>query len=447
MLKSFINKKDELKHKLGYYDKNINPSISSSNHLSLNSKTYSYIKTKIYWNLFINKKKNNKMIALNSLKRLQFKNLIYYANSSKEWFNNVYSYNKSYNKLLVVYDNISNNLFTSYFNIIDKIKRLLKKRPKNIYSANKVYLSRVELKHTSTRLLMIIYAFNKHRISTERFLLNTIEYKNIKNIGNIQNLKTIKPYKTMLIYLLEKNFYIFNKGRLVFFKINSNILNYLIFMHKLYYLKKKTPENIIIFSKQTYKLKSKILNHTKLFKFNIFKFNNSSLNWRGFGLGSLLEKIYNKNIELKLIDLKSIHLNSDVFAYVIALKIRNRKNKITRVLKKAISMVKVPCLHTLRTFDQRKPIMNKNNIINTIKQQAVSGFRLEASGRLTKRLTAMRSVFKSRHVGTLKDIRSSIDRKSSVLLRNFIRSNLQYLVIFSKTRNGAFGLKTWVGSH
>jgi hypothetical protein len=85
--------------------------------------------------------------------------------------------------------------------------------------------------------------------------------------------------------------------------------------------------------------------------------------------------------------------------------------------------------------------MNKNNIINTIKQQVVSGVRFEASGRLTRRLTAMRSVFKYRYEGSLKNIRSSYNYKSSTILRGCAKSNSQYTLINSKTRNGTFGLK------
>ena len=33
------------------------------------------------------------------------------------------------------------------------------------------------------------------------------------------------------------------------------------------------------------------------------------------------------------------------------------------------------------------------------------------------------------------------------MLRGHVKSNLQYTIINSKTRNGAFGLKGWVSSH
>jgi hypothetical protein len=104
-------------------------------------------------------------------------------------------------------------------------------------------------------------------------------------------------------------------------------------------------------------------------------------------------------------------------------------------------MVNIPDLHTLITFDDRTEPVNKNNIIDTIKQQVVSGVRFEAAGRLTRRLTAMRAVFKYRYAGSLKNIRSSFNNESSTMLRGHFKSNAQHTLINSKTRNGTFGLK------
>ena len=122
-------------------------------------------------------------------------------------------------------------------------------------------------------------------------------------------------------------------------------------------------------------------------------------------------------------------------------------------------MVKIPDLHTLITFDDsiesmslsmrdiesismsKSMSMSDNNIINTMNQQVVSGVRFEAAGRLTRRLTAMRAVFKYRYVGSLKNLRSSLNNKSSTLLRGYAKANSQYTLINSKTRNGTFGLK------
>ena len=75
----------------------------------------------------------------------------------------------------------------------------------------------------------------------------------------------------------------------------------------------------------------------------------------------------------------------------------------------------------------------------------MAGVRLEAKGRLTRRFTASRSVFKIKWKGTLKNIDATYRGLSSAILRGNIKSNVQYSIINSKTRNGAFGLKGWIG--
>jgi hypothetical protein len=200
--------------------------------------------------------------------------------------------------------------------------------------------------------------------------------------------------------------------------------------------------------KKLIRLEEVFFNYVKLLSFNTLKFSNFMLNIRGLGLINLINKIYGKKVEIKIIELRSIHLNSDVFSSAVALKLRDRKNKAVRVLRKAIlKMVKIPDFHSLLTSDDFMESINKNNILNVIKQQVVSGVRFEASGRLTRRLTALRSIFKYKYIGGLKNIRSSYNNKSSTMLRGYVKSNLQYTNINSKTRNGTFGLKGWVSSH
>jgi hypothetical protein len=48
--------------------------------------------------------------------------------------------------------------------------------------------------------------------------------------------------------------------------------------------------------------------------------------------------------------------------------------------------------------------------------------------------------------GSLKNIDSSYRGLSAVMLRGHVKSNLQYTMTNSKTRNGSFGLKGWVSS-
>ena len=172
-----------------------------------------------------------------------------------------------------------------------------------------------------------------------------------------------------------------------------------------------------------------------------------------------MKNIYNKKIEFNFVNLKYIYLSSDMLSESMAIKLKNRKNRILKVLYKVLRLIKIPSLHTfLSTIESNKnkksslsnyktlvhfdSIKKQRNLINYIHLKKISGVRFEASGRLTKRLTASRSLFKIKHKGTLKNIESSYKGISSVILRGYMKSNIQYSNINSKTRNGSFGLKT-----
>ena len=405
---------------------------------------------------------NDKSLTINYItkKIIQMQNqplsdeykIIFYPSSSKEWYSSIYSYNKSYIKSLINHDTMLNKLFKSYYNMLqNKIKTLFKRRRDNKmrYSSNKIYASRVELLHTNTKLFITLYAYNKQKSSIERQIRKIITLIRFKK--KIIKGKTvfIQNHKNRLLHLLKKNFFLFRKWNMPFFKVKDYLVRYLLMNLegknlKLY----NVPNYNIKLLKKFFKLQKILFDSTKWINFNKSKFNTLNINLRNLGLISLIEKLYDKKVELHLVELKSIHLNSDVFSSAVALKLRDRKNKAVKILRKAIlQMVRIPDLHTLITFDDRVEIINKNNIINTIKQQVVSGIRFEASGRLTRRLTAMRAVFKYRYAGSLKNIRSSFNTKSSTMLRGYVKSNSQYTLINSKTRNGTFGLKGWVSSH
>ncbi len=389
--------------------------------------------------------------TLNKIDKNEYKNLIFYPSSTKEWFNSVYSYNKSYIKPLIAFDVIVNKLFTSYFNMLEnKIKILFKRRRhnKSRYSANKIYVSRTETKHTNTKLVILLYVYNKQKVSVERYVRKHLSLTIIKEYLVENEIFEKLTHKNRLTHLLKKQFFIFNKFNMAFVNKTDNLLKGIVSNVKFQLNLYKIPVFYIILLKKLSKLQLLIFNAVDVINFNTSKFNTLVLNWKDLGLISLLKKIYNKNVEIKLVDLKSIHLNSDVFSSAVVLKLRDRQNKVVRVLRKAVlQMVKIPDLHTLITFDDRMEKMNEDNILNVIKQQVVSGVRFEAAGRLTRRLTAMRAVFKLRYVGSLKNLRSSLNNLSSTILRGFVKSNAQYILIMSKTRNGSFGFKGWVSSH
>ena len=110
---------------------------------------------------------------------------------------------------------------------------------------------------------------------------------------------------------------------------------------------------------------------------------------------------------------------------------------------------------TTEMLNQRKAgVVAKNvKVLNQIRYKWVTGVRLEAAGRLTRRYTASRSVFKFRYKGNLKNIDYSLktdiskNNISTIMLRNYIQPNLQYSFAKSKRRIGAFGIKGWINSY
>jgi len=227
--------------------------------------------------------------------------------------------------------------------------------------------------------------------------------------------------------------------------------------------------------------------------FNMFFLRRLYLNKRKFEktyllpLNKLLNNVYDKKVEFNIINLKYFFLNSDIFSEAIAIKIKKKK-RVLKVLKSSLKVVKLPFLNrlssnynlnklSLTSFTSKLKYFNsstsyndpksnldvltqflqtlkKNNdnidkspnyietaILSSIKLKSVNGVRIEASGRLSRRFTASRSVFKIKYKGSLKNIDSSYNNLPSVLLRGHARSNIQYTNITSSTRNGSFGLK------
>jgi hypothetical protein len=256
-------------------------------------------------------------------------------------------------------------------------------------------------------------------------------------VETIHDLK-IKELKSLDIEILEKNL--------------ENIINII-----------GISENDPIFFR-TYQSKyNKFINETFLEKeiiaiayyklllsLNKYKFEDKFL----LRLKPFLKKIYNKEIEFNIVNLKAIYLNSDIFTEAISLKLRNRDNRLLKVLRYFLYTVKLPKVNFLKErfsqsniknlwinkvknltvdslgFNMKIDSLNQllinifsdsnflkklegnesygshykydfnlsnnllNYILNKLKYKSMAGVRLEAKGRLTRRFTASRSVFK-----------------------------------------------------
>jgi hypothetical protein len=149
-----------------------------------------------------------------------------------------------------------------------------------------------------------------------------------------------------------------------------------------------------------------------------------------------------------------MHLNSDIYTQAVSLKLRNRDNKLYRVLKASLRKIKLPIISKIdekqikpnrdeflvnkirnniistmflnnkkrhnnindrlenlllnyfpsaddleinlikRSSIRKRTISLKSYILRSIKHLKLRGIRIEAKGRLTRRFTASRSIFK-----------------------------------------------------
>jgi hypothetical protein len=170
----------------------------------------------------------------------------------------------------------------------------------------------------------------------------------------------------------------------------------------------------------------------------------------------LIKQIYNKNVELNIVNLKKMHLNSDIYTQAVSLKLRNRDNKLYRVLKASLRKIKLPVIRKIdekqkkpnrdeffinrirnntistmfalnskknknikdrlqnlllkfypladnlkinlinRSSNINRPVSLENYVLRSLKHVNLRGIRVEAKGRLTRRFTASRSVLKTK---------------------------------------------------
>lgn len=139
---------------------------------------------------------------------------IFYPYPTKEWFNSVYSYNKSYIKSLIINDKVVNKLIYIYCNTLqDKIKILFKRRRDNKirYSANKIYTSRAELNHTNSNIFVTLYVHNKEKSSIERDIRKVITLIRFTKKRVEGNTISMPKHKNRLFHMLKNNFFIFKK--------------------------------------------------------------------------------------------------------------------------------------------------------------------------------------------------------------------------------------------
>jgi hypothetical protein len=338
-------------------------------------------------------------------------------------------------------------------------------------SVNKLYVSKPEIKYSIKEVIITVYVYNREKFfilkklsrlnmyfryilernkSKTRFSRNNklkkinYPFKLIKK-GVISKLFNLIPFNNINIYNNLSNENMEPHKMFTFYKLNSNkyLLNNL---NKIFYMNLKK-----VFICKYY---------LGIIYLTNYKFNINNLT----ELKNKLYKIYKKKININIVNLKYLYLENTIFLDALMNKLNDRKKKALRVIRKGLSLGKIVKLHPL--FYREREIEKKDtdkefikaddklnnllfslkknkyiNIISRLKNKHVSGLRVEAKGRLTKRLTASRAVYKISYKGSLKNIYSSYNKLSTLILRGLLKSNTVYVNTNSKNRNGSYGVK------
>ena len=452
----------------------------------------------------------------------------HYTPAAQEWHNSVYSYNPNYIKTLPVADTNLMRILKSYFNLEINHKTLKTKRISTRLkrlTSKKIYIGRGDIKHTSTKTIITFYVYNTHKMYLSRAVALTKKVlfypknplstnKNTLNIVSNNRPLKLKEYLALPEhfekypdyfepYIDINNLYLSN------LEIQRNILIKWVSLGLMSEEDKNATLmelyeeisffNYVNFETHMENTKQDYLSNLKKIKyflgFNKMKFSKPFIS----KLTSLVQELYNKKVEFNIVNLKKMHLNTDIYTQVVALKLKNRHNSLYRVLKASLRKVKLP--EIFRTMEKyyylnqdellvnlvrndnvssmfssnnnndpldglllnlfpsvkdkinvENPSFNKGSIslkdyiLKSLKHLKMRGIKVEAKGRISRRFTASRSVFKMKWIGGLKNVDSSFKGISAILLRGHVKSNVQYSFLSSKNRNGAYGVKGWISS-
>ena len=447
-------------------------------------------------------KTNNSLDKLNTLK--------HFPSSVREWDNSIFVYNKNALPLVPSISKLALKTIKIYFSLYnsEKEKKLRTKIIRNKHrrlTSSKIFLSKGEFKHTNNKVIITLYTFNRQkdnfilklkkrflkkifiRKPLKRFLKKSIKinslsffyksslfhnynyliskHKKYRNL-NKRNPRSVKIRIINKIrirnmkFLIKKLKNIKIKSILALHKANKNKPYIINVLDKLYRMKKikgvsRYNKRMLRYIHKFYTRRiSKYL--TKIMKYVYFKqlvyINKSKFNYTYLQyLKNYLQVLFNKNVEFNFINLKNFYLNSDILSESFLLKIKRNRGKLLRLITKLQNKIKIKRKIFKGNTKNILNIKTKENlnkyIINNLKYRHITGFRLEASGRLNKRHSASRSKSKVKYKGNLWNIDSSLGCLSSILLKGNLNSNLQYTKLNSNTNIGSFGIKGWVSGY
>lgn len=311
-----------------------------------------------------------------------------------------------------------------------KLRKERLRRKQRKISTNRIFIGEGEFKHTNDKVNITIYVYNKQKLN---YLLK-LKKRYIRLFSSVRFIKKLNKIKNAGLKLLSQQKYKSIMLANALPKYNSKVLT----VQKIYYER---------FLKKSLKRLRYYMVYKQMLYINKVKFENTYIQ----GLISLIKKVYNKNVEFNVINLKYFYFNSSIYSQPIVLKLK-KKRTVLRYLKVLIRKAKIKKIKlaekskkffTINKFDSNNEINRlmqqkitnteylKKIILRKIKYKRVSGVRLEAAGRLTKRFSAARSQTKIKYKGNLENVYSSVKGHPIPVLRGSMKANLQHTVINS----------------
>jgi hypothetical protein len=107
--------------------------------------------------------------------------------------------------------------------------------------------------------------------------------------------------------------------------------------------------------------------YNKLISFNKQKYKYSFL----YKFIPLIENLYRKKVVFNIVNLKKLHNSTDIYTQIISLKLKNRKNKLYRVLQTFLEKIDLRSVRRnirITEHNNRKTKINhiKNNLISSM---------------------------------------------------------------------------------
>jgi hypothetical protein len=257
-----------------------------------------------------------------------------------------------------------NTLLNSYFNLTHY-------KESKLYSLKRIIVGQADIKHTINNIIFNIYIFNKQKLfylkricMLNKITQNYFAKKNKSSFKNRKNNPFLKKipysfYKKIEMFLNKNNILKTNIIGLFTFNMNHTGMNNFrnIFEVYTYYNNQYFHNNIqYLYKGLRSNLEERIYliylykTYTSKLYLNTFKFNKINLSY----LSQILQNIYNKKIIIHITNVKYLHMDNSLFIDAIMRKLRDRNKRVLKVLRKAITLSKIPRIKPILLINANK---------------------------------------------------------------------------------------------